>query len=119
MKKKGDYNMKRLIALILVAAMAAVLFVGCGVSEEFKAKMDAYEDDAKALVECKEKLDEKPEDLELIAEFAELSLKNTANLAELEAMDQEEMDTAEKAYYTKVLASVTEKVTSVVMEEAG
>ena len=111
--------MKRLIALILVAAMAAVLFVGCGVSEEFKAKMDAYEDDAKALVECKEKLEKDQDDLELAAEFLELSAKNAANLVELEAMDQEEMDAAEKAYYTKVLASVTEKVASAAMEEAG
>ena len=87
-------------------------------SEEFKAKMDAYEEDADKLVECKKKLDEDPEDLELIAEFAELLVKNELNMAELEAMSEEEMETAEKAYYLKVNTSVTAKVAKILAESA-
>ena len=109
--------MKRTISLVVLVSIVVLMFAGCGVSDEFKAKMDAYEDAADKLVECKKKLDEKPDDLALIAEFAELSAQNTVNLAELEAMSEEDMDAAEKAYFTKVKTSVTAKVGKLVLEE--
>ena len=109
--------MKRTVSLVLLISIVVLMLAGCGVSEEFKAKLDAFEEAADKLVECKEKLDENPDDLALIAEFAELSAKNTLNLAELDAMSEEEMTTAEKAYFTKVKTSVTAKVGKLVLEE--
>ena len=82
-------------------------------SPEFKKTMDDYEAWFDHYCEVMKKYEENPSDLELLSEMSELLAEETTMLDQMENMDQEDMNTAELAYYLEVTARIEKKLLEV------
>lgn len=83
------------------------------ISPEFKATMDSYEEFFDEYVEFMQKYKENPSDTTLLMEMSGMMTKEAEMLKQLDEMDENEMTTAEAAYYLEVTARINEKLASV------
>ena len=82
-------------------------------SPEFKKTMDDYEAWFDHYCEVMKKYEENPSDLELLSEMSELLAEESTMLDQMENMDQNDMNTAELAYYLEVTARIEKKLLEV------
>lgn len=77
---------------------------------EFKSAMDSYEAFMDEYCAFMKKYSENPSDLGLIADYAEYMKKYAEAVKDFEALDNNEMNAAEAAYYVEVSARVSKKL---------
>ena len=83
------------------------------VSAEFKEMMDSYEAFFDEYVEFMKRYNENPSDSELMLQLSSMMTKEADMLKKMEALEDNEMTTAESAYYLEVTARIYEKLASV------
>ena len=82
-----------------------------GISPDFKAAMDAYEQFFDGYVEFMKKYKaSNGTDMSLLSEYTEYMSEYSEKMAELDAMDEGEMTTEEAQYFTEVYARITSKL---------
>lgn len=81
-----------------------------GLDPDFKAAMDSYETFMNEYVYFMKKYSENPSDLELLADYADYVSKYSEFVEDFEKWEDEEMNTAETAYYIDVQARVSKKL---------
>ena len=84
-----------------------------GVSEEFREAMDAYEAYFDEYIEFMETYKENPTDLKLLAKYAEFMGSYAKTMEKMSAMEDQEMTTAEAAYYLEVTSRITQKLAKI------
>ena len=84
-----------------------------GMRPEFKAAMDSYETFMTDYVDFMLKFNEDPSDLSILSDYADYMSKYAEFVEDFEAWDDEEMNTAETAYYIDVQARVSKKLLEV------
>ena len=77
---------------------------------EFKSAMDSYEAFMDEYCAFMKKYSENPSDLGLLADYAEYMKKYADAVKDFEALDNNEMNAAEAAYYVEVGARVSKKL---------
>lgn len=77
---------------------------------EFKSAMDSYEAFMDEYCAFMKKYSENPSDLGLLADYAEYMKKYADAVKDFEALDNNEMNAAEAAYYVEVSARVSKKL---------
>ena len=80
----------------------------------FKKAMDDYEAFMDEYVSFMKKYSADPSDLSLMADYATFMLKYAQFVDDFEAWEDEELNTAELAYYLQVQARVSEKLRDIV-----
>ncbi len=83
------------------------------ISPEFKQTMDDYEAWFDHYCDVMKRYQEDSSDLELLSEMTELISEEATMFDEMENMDQDEMNTAELAYYLEVTARIEKKLLEV------
>ncbi len=83
------------------------------IDPEFKAAMDSYENFMNEYVEFMKKYQNNPTDLGLLADYADYMSKYADFVADFSKWENEEMNTAETAYYIDVQARVSKKLLEV------
>lgn len=81
-----------------------------GMRPEFKAAMDSYEAFMNEYVDFMKKYSKNPGDLELLADYADYLSKYSEFVDDFEKWEDEEMNTAETAYYIDIQARVSKKL---------
>ena len=84
-----------------------------GLDPDFKAAMDSYEEFIDEYVSFMKKYNENPNDLGLLADYATYMSKYADFMEDFEQWEDEEMNTAETAYYIEVQARVNQKLLEV------
>lgn len=77
---------------------------------EFKAAMDSYETFMNEYVDFMKKYQDNPSDISLIGDYADYVKKYSDFVDDFEKWEDEEMNTAETAYYIDVQARVSKKL---------
>ena len=77
---------------------------------EFKAAMDSYESFMNEYVDFMKKYNKNPNDVSLIGDYADYVKKYAEFVDDFEKWDDEELNTAETAYYIDVQARVSKKL---------
>lgn len=77
------------------------------VRPEFKEAMDSYEEFFASYCEFMKQYKENPTDLGLLTEYASFMQQYTETMNKLEELEDSDMNTAELAYYTEVMARIT------------
>ena len=80
------------------------------ISPEFKETMDNYEAWFDHYCDVMERYKEDSTNLELLSEMTDLLSEEATMLDEMENMDQDDMNTAELAYYLEVTARIEKKL---------
>ena len=80
---------------------------------EFKAAMDSYETFMNEYVDFMKKYQENPSDIRLIGDYADYVKRYSDFAEDFEKWEDEEMNTAETAYYIDVQARVSKKLLEV------
>ncbi len=83
------------------------------IGKDFKAAMDGYEDFMDDYVAFMKKYQKNPGDLSLLADYTDFLTKYTQWVEDFEKWEDEDLNTAELAYYTDVQARVTKKLLEV------
>ena len=81
-----------------------------GMRYEFKAAMDSYEAFMNEYVDFMKKYNSNPSDFDLLTDYADYMSKYSEFVEDFEKWDDEEMNTAETAYYIDVQARVSKKL---------
>lgn len=81
-----------------------------GIDPDFKAAMDSYEEFMDEYVAFMKKLEDNPNDLGLLADYADYMNKYADFVEAFEKWEDEEMNAAETAYYIDVQARVSKKL---------
>lgn len=81
-----------------------------GLDPEFKAAMDSYETFMNDYVDFMKKYSDNPSDLNLLTDYADYMNKYSEFVEDFEKWEDEEMNTAETAYYIDVQARVSKKL---------
>ena len=81
-----------------------------GIDPEFKAAMDSYETFMNEYVDFMKRFNENSSDLALLADYADYMSKYAEFVEDFDKWDDEEMNTAETAYYIDVQARVNKKL---------
>ncbi len=84
-----------------------------GISTDFKAAMDSYEAFMDEYVAFMKKYKENPSDLSLLTDYADYMSKYTDFVKDFEKWEDEDMNTAELAYYLDVQTRVSKKLIEV------
>ena len=84
-----------------------------GMRPEFKAAMDSYEAFYDEYCDFMKRYKENPADLTLLTQYGEMLSKAAEMSEKFEAWDENEMNTAELAYYIEVNSRVTQKLLEV------
>ena len=84
-----------------------------GMRPEFKAAMDSYETFMTDYVDFMKKFEEDSNNLSILADYADYMKKYAEFVEDFEKWDDEEMNTAETAYYIDVQARVSKKLLEV------
>ena len=84
-----------------------------GMRPEFKAAMDSYETFMTDYVDFMKKFEEDSSNLSILADYADYMKKYAEFVEDFEKWDDEEMNTAETAYYIDVQARVSKKLLEV------
>ncbi|MBQ3369768.1 MAG: hypothetical protein IJG48_01980 [Mogibacterium sp.] len=83
------------------------------ISPEFKETMDNYEAWFDHYCDVMKRYKEDSTNLELLSEMTDLMSEEVTMLDEMENMDQDDMNTAELAYYLEVTARIEKKLLEV------
>ena len=83
------------------------------ISPEFKETMDSYEEFFDEYVDFLNNFDENTSDPQMLMEYASLVSKEADMFQKMEDMDENEMTTAELAYYLEVTARIEAKLATV------
>ena len=83
---------------------------GSGLSPDFKAAMDSYENFMDEYVAFMKKYQKNPSNLALLADYAKFMNKYAKWAEDFEKWQDEEMNAAETAYYIDVQARVSKKL---------
>lgn len=118
--------MKKIVTILLVAAMAFSLMACAGVltgetkeetipgvRAEFKEAMDDYEAFYDEYCDFMKKYTKNPADLSLLAEYATMTSKLAEMDKSFKEWDQDEMSEEEIEYYLEVSARITKKMADV------
>ncbi len=84
-----------------------------GLDPDFKAAMDSYEKFMNEYVAFMKKYSANPTDMSLLADYADYMSKYADFVEDFEKWEDEEMNTAETAYYIEVQSRVREKLLEV------
>ena len=85
-----------------------------GLDPDFKKAMDSYEKFMDEYVAFMKKYQANPSDLSLLVDYADYMSKYADFVEDFEAWDDEDMNTAEAAYYLEVQTSVNKKLLEIV-----
>ena len=83
------------------------------VGAEFKAAMDSYEEFMDEYVAIVKKFKANPSDFTILASYTDYMSKYTTFVADFEKWENEDMNTAELAYYIEVQSRVSKKLLEV------
>ena len=81
-----------------------------GIDPDFKAAMDSYESFMDEYVAFMKKYQENPTDLSLLTDYANYMSRYAEVVEDFEKWDDQEMNTAETAYYIEVQSRVSKKL---------
>lgn len=131
--------MKQSISYLMVAALLIAMLAGCSTTTDrepdnvqatnnaqptetaasaeldpdFKKTMEKYEEFFDEYVEFMKKYNENPADATLLLKYADMMTQYTEAMKALEEWDTSNMTQEELAYYTEVMARITQKLASV------
>lgn len=83
------------------------------VSSKFKATMDSYEEFFDEYISFMKKYNDNPSDLSLLNEYSDYMSKYSDYMDKLNDIDEDELSAADAAYYLKVQARITKKLSEV------
>lgn len=81
-----------------------------GVDPEFKALMDSYEEFFDDYIAFMKKYSESSDTSALLSDYADYMQKYSEVMSKLDAVDEDELNSAELAYYTKIMSRITKKL---------
>lgn len=81
-----------------------------GVDPDFKALMDSYEEFFDDYIVFMEKYSESSDTSALLSDYADYMQKYSEVMSKLDAIDEDELNADERAYYTKVMSRITKKL---------
>ncbi len=109
------------IALIITVSMSACELTDltsssaqevAGVSSDFKAVMDSYEEFIDEYITFMNSYD--PSDLTALSRYADYMTKYSETMSNLAELENDDLTAAELAYYTEVMLRINQKLASVV-----
>lgn len=83
---------------------------GSGIGSDFKAAMDSYEEFMDEYVEFMKKYNDNPSDISLLADYADYMSDYANFVKDFEKWENEDLSTAEAAYYIEVQSRVSKKL---------
>lgn len=86
-----------------------------GMRPEFKEAIDSYEAFFDEYCEFMKKYNESPDDLTLLAQYAEYIAQYTDTMSKMEALDDGEMNDAETKYYIEVTSRINQKLLEIAL----
>ncbi len=103
---------KKLIITLLIIFSSIFTFTACtlGMRPEFKQAMDSYESFIDEYCEFMIEYREENESLNLLDDYLEYVDKYAEAVENFEKVGDEELNTAEKNYYAKVLSRTSKKL---------
>ncbi len=87
-----------------------------GMHPEFKEAMDSYEDFFDEYCEFMKKYSESDNALGMLADYTAFMAEYAKAMGELEDLENEEMNEAETAYYTEVMARINAKLLNIAVQ---
>lgn len=81
-----------------------------GVDPDFKALMDSYEEFFDDYIAFMEKYSKSSDTSALLSDYTDYMQKYSEVMSKLDAVDEDELNAAELAYYTKVMSRITQKL---------
>jgi len=119
--------MKKKLILAMLACLLVLICTACGssntesateatgVSPDFKAAMDSYEEFFGEYVEFMKKYKDadSTNQAAMMSDFADYMTKYTETMQKMDDIDQDSLSEADLAYYTEVNARIVEKLSEV------
>ena len=84
-----------------------------GIDPDFKAAMDSYEAFFDEYVAIMKKYKENPMDMSILADYAKYMGQYADMMQKIEALENEDLNIAEAAYYAEVMARISKKLLEV------